>query len=241
MIKEQSEGKMKYKEKHSHQLRGAFGALALAMAMMIPAGCTNNNTKDNKKEAQGLLDSTPLKVNDKYNDAVTLYLVDVPVYDRNGERKKDQYMLTRGLQSSDYRAEGSKRYTRKAYFNNSNEAVYVQVDGNNAVWTERGFVGLFVDNDSKVVVVSDKRVSDFIKDRSVVENHHSSSMSVSERISKVRSAIEETDSVNNVSVPDSISTDTVKMQTDTLNIKEPVDTNTMLPDTIGTMRQDVRE
>ncbi|MBR6355771.1 MAG: hypothetical protein IKR92_02845 [Alphaproteobacteria bacterium] len=234
---------MNYKEKHSHQLRHAFKVLALATAMLIPVGCADKKEKVDEQQTQGLMDKTPLKTNDKYGASVTLYLVDVPVYERFGERKPDQYMLTRGLQKSDY-VPGNKRYTRKAYFNNSDDAVYVQVDENNAVVTEKGFVGLFVDADGKVVVVSDDHITDFVRDRTARrdEAREGRASGAGERIAKARQQSEENDSTQLNIVTDSIHSDTVKMAADSvLSPKAQPTPDTVLTDTLTALRQNLHE
>lgn len=234
---------MSYKEKHLHQLGRAFKVLALSMAMLIPAGCTDKKEKDENAQPVGLLDKTPLKTNDKYGAKVTLYLVDVPIYTNSGERKKEQYVLTRGLNNSDY-VTGTKRYVRKAYFNNSPDAVFVQVDENNAVVTEKGAVGLFLGNDGKVVVVSDNNVSDFIREKDIKNAWQSSYANSAERAEKTSQTVEAEDSISNISVSDSIESDTLKVTaTDTLKTAEKAvaDTNVLQADTFNLMRQKIRE
>ncbi|MBR1756780.1 MAG: hypothetical protein IJ738_05720 [Alphaproteobacteria bacterium] len=235
---------MSYKEKHIHQLHNAFGILVLSAATLIPSGCTFNKEKTQQTQEQGLLDPTPLKTNDKYNESVTLYLVDVPIYNRNGERKTDQYVLTRGLKSSEYSAESDARYIRKAYINGANEPVYVQVDANNAVVTSRKFAGLFLDDDGKVVVVADNRVSDFIKERTAqrFEARRLISSNQHERIPVVVSETETTDSTKYNASADSIRTDTILAPIDSLlDNRHVTDSGKIQTDTLKQMRQETRE
>ena len=153
---------MTFKEKHLHQ---AFGALAVSMAMLLPTGCTNQKSDDDSEQEQkvGLLDPTPIKAADKFNNNVTLYLVNVPVYNKNGTPKTDHYVLTHGINNSSYRPMEAETYICKAYFNGSKTWHYVKTDKNHAIYTENGFSGLFVDKDGAVVVVKDENVPDFVK------------------------------------------------------------------------------
>ena len=157
---------MSYKEKHINQLKHAVGAIALAASMLTLSSCNgNNNSKNVDKEQQlGLLDSRPLQVNDKYGTPVILYHVDVPVYTSKGERKKDMSILTRGLKHSAYHTTTKEQYTRKAYINKSTDPVYVKADKNGAIYTERGFAGLFLDEQGKVMIIADVNVEEYIRD-----------------------------------------------------------------------------
>ena len=152
---------MSYKEKQYHQ---AFGALALSVAMLIPTGCTEQKTQTPKEKQVGLLDPTPIKAIDKYNDAVTLSLVNVPVFNSDGTRKKDRFVLTHGLTNSSYKPVGTETFIRKAYLNNSKTPHYVKTDKNRAIYTENGFSGLFLNEYGEVEVIADKNVSDFVKE-----------------------------------------------------------------------------
>lgn len=152
---------MTFKEKHLHQ---AFGTLAVSMAMLLPTGCTTEQTKDNKSEQKiGLLDSTPHVVTDKYNDNVTLHLVNVPIYNKDGTPKENQSVLTRGIRNSSYSPAGDVTYICKVRLNGSETWHYVKTDKNHAIYTENGFSGLFVDKDGEAVVVKDENVPDFVK------------------------------------------------------------------------------
>lgn len=159
---------MSFKEKH---LKQAFGPLCMAALMLVPTGCNNDKKAyDVEKGQSGLLDTVPYESMDKYGSKVILHQVNIPVYNANGERKAAQWHLTHGLKHSDYVPDTSRTYIRKAYINNSTDATYVKVDRCNAVITESGFHGLFVDGD-KVVVVHDDNVEKFKGDHSVVVAH----------------------------------------------------------------------
>lgn len=150
---------MTYKQKHLALLMTAAATLTLT------SGCKKEQPELQKTDKIGLLDDTPLKERDKYDTPVTLYLVDVPVYRANGERIKDTYVLTRALNPSDFAGySGDDNLSvHKAYFNNSDEAVYVKVNKDNAVLTEKGYVGLFIQNDQAVIVAAEN-VSEFLSD-----------------------------------------------------------------------------
>lgn len=243
---------MKYKEKHMHHLRRALGAVALSAVMLIPVGCTEKKEKVDQREKQGLMDPTPIHTHDKYNSGVTLYLVNIPLYERNGARKQDQYVLTRGLGKSEYRASGLTVYTRKAFINGSKEPKYVPTDENGAVYIERetetgiekGFAGLFVGDDGEVYVVADENVSDFIKEREQqrIQARAAVSGNSVERVVKATEPEEITDSIRSESVADSLNVDTIKMSADSIfNAKVEKDTGKVHTDTLNMIRQDVRE
>lgn len=150
---------MTYKQKHLALLMTAAATLTLT------SGCKKEQPELQKTDKIGLLDDTPLKERDKYDTSVTLYLVDVPVYRANGERIKDTYVLTRALNPSDFAGyNGDNNISvHKAYFNNSKEAVYVKVNKDNAVLTEKGYVGLFLQND-QAIIVAEQNVSEFLSE-----------------------------------------------------------------------------
>jgi hypothetical protein len=82
---------MKYKEKHKEHLKRFLGVTTLAVSMLMPTGCSNNSNQTSKDEQQcGLLDSRPMKVHDKYGTPMVLYHVNVPIFNKNGERKKEK-------------------------------------------------------------------------------------------------------------------------------------------------------
>ncbi|MBQ8482100.1 MAG: hypothetical protein IJ532_06155 [Alphaproteobacteria bacterium] len=204
---------MTFKEKH---------LLPLMIAATLTASCSEDKKFFKKKdpEVQGLLDNRPLKENDKYNTSVTLYQVDVPIYSRNGERIKGQYMLTRGLKSSTYESSQSleQMSVKRVYINDSKDACYVKVDDNNAIYTERGFCGLFIDYNKKAVIVADANVSQFISELNV-KNMNSSSRGETRR----------TDNSINTSIPD------IEMPSaaDSLEVKQET-SDSLAVDTINT-------
>ena len=103
------------------------------------------------------------KAQDKYGAQVMVYLVDVPLYNKDETRQKDAYMLTRALSKKDfanYQSTNNMRLT-KVCFNGSKNAVYVMTDENGAIQTTHGYVGLFADKNHAVVVAA-KHVGDFI-------------------------------------------------------------------------------
>ena len=87
---------MTYKQKHLAMLMVASAALTMS------TGCQKQPKEISEKEKAGLLDDTPLKAQDKYGAQVTVYLVDVPLYNKDGTRQKDAYMLTRALSKKDF-------------------------------------------------------------------------------------------------------------------------------------------
>ena len=148
---------MTYKQKHLAMLMVASAALTMS------TGCQKQPKEISEKEKAGLLDDTPLKAQDKYGAQVTVYLVDVPLYNKDGTRQKDAYMLTRALSKKDfanYQSSNNMRLT-KVCFNGSKNAVYVMTDENGAIQTTHGYVGLFADKNHAVVVAA-KHVGDFI-------------------------------------------------------------------------------
>lgn len=238
---------MKYKEKHAHHLRHALGAVALSLAMLVPTGCTEKKENSVEPEKQGLLDSTPIRTIDKYNADITLYLAEIPLYERNGERKQDQYILTRGLKKSEYIPAEEERYIRKAFINGSKEPVYVQACADGAVPTKDGtFVGLFLDENGKMLVVADKSIPEFIEEQNEkkYERHHAQSSYASEHVAKLQQRIEKRDSADLVIARDSTVVDAAQAPTDSVsNVqrKQEQDADTMPADTLNFVRQKIRE
>lgn len=151
---------MTFKEKH---------LIPLILTAALTTSCSQDKrflTKDKVDNQNGLLDKRPLLDTDKYGKEVTLYQVDVPVFNKDGSRIEGQCVLTRGLNKSSYEStkEPTSMHIKSAYLNGSRTACFVKVDGNNAVYTERGFCGLFVDDNKNVVVVDDENISQFITD-----------------------------------------------------------------------------
>ena len=148
---------MTFKEKH---------LLPLMMSAVMITSCGDVKSpfhNDRKKDNMGLLDERPLKDDDKYGADVVLCPVSIPVYNAEGKRLENQYVLTRGLQESSYESVMNIENMRikQVYLNGSNQVSYVKADDNNAIYTERGFCGLFIDYNKKAVVVADKNINQF--------------------------------------------------------------------------------
>ena len=150
---------MTYKQKHLAMLMVASAALTMT------TGCQKQPQEQQSKEKAGLLDDTPLKMHDKYGTMVTLYLVDVPLYNKDGTRQKDAYMLTRALSEEDFAnyQSGNNLRLAKVCFNNSKDAVYVMADENGAIQTMRGYAGLFADKNQAVIVAA-QNVGEFVSE-----------------------------------------------------------------------------
>ena len=153
---------MTFKEKHFKQ---AFGPILLATMMLLPSGC-GKVFKGNSDagRGEGLLDPTPVEVKDYYGTNVALSQVDIPVFDGEGNRLKDRWVVTHGLANSGYEADMSVSTLRRVYLNDGDEPSYVQVDANNAIMSENGGCGLFLDG-HKIVVVSDVNLNKYIGKR----------------------------------------------------------------------------
>lgn len=230
---------MTFKEKH---------LLPLVLAATLTTSCSEDKKiflKEKSPEINGLLDERPLKDNDKYNIEVTLYHVDVPIYEKNGERKAGQYMLTRGLKSSSYESSQSleEMSVKPVYINGSKEACYVKVDNNNAIYTERGFCGLFADYNNKAVIVADASVNQFVSELNVKSINASSRSEIRRNENRNNAGIidaetiksEESDSLSiKTERCDSVAVDTVN--TDSVMIKKTFSGKQFL-DTLNSMRQ----
>lgn len=154
--------KMSYKQKHFMQ---AFKMVTMVSTMAVAVACQgiiNRMEEKQNTSEMGLLDKTPKDANDFYGTEIKLYQVNIPLYDEKGKRLPDMWMLTRGLQESSYKGSAASEVV-KASINNSEEDCYIRVDGNGAVDTEKGYVGLFVKN-GKVVVVADENTEKFVEE-----------------------------------------------------------------------------
>jgi len=204
---------MTFKEKHFRQ---AFGPLLLSALMTLPAGCGKNagNGKDDN-QTMGLLDPTPVEMSDKYGVDVVAEQVEIPVYDKKGKRLEGQWVLTHGLPNTKYEPDTSLTSVRMVHINDNPNVNRVKVDANNAVLTDKGVCGLFVE-DGKIVLVSDASLRGFISENNVAMLRASSAKSQKktnpaqyENTSKA----EITDSVIN---DESVTIDTIGNHADTL-------------------------
>ncbi len=155
---------MTFKEKHFKQ---AFGPILLATMMLLPTGCSKafkGNSNDSK--SGGLLDPTPVEVKDYYGTNVTLSQVDIPVFDGEGNRLKDRWVVTHGVSNSGYDADMSVSTLRRVYLNDGDEPSYVQVDANNAIMSKNGGCGLFLEG-HKIIIVSDANLDKYTGKRAV--------------------------------------------------------------------------
>lgn len=228
---------MTFKEKH---------LVPLLLAATLTTSCSEDKRiffKEKTPESQGLLDERSLKENDKYNTAITLYQVDVPLYKRNGERLKEQYMLTRGLQKSKYKSSQSleEMSVKAVYINGSNEVSYVKVDNNNAIYTERGFCGLFIDYNKKAVVIADSNVSRFVAEmnvKSMTPHSRAETRRNDNRMSADIADVEKSDSIGSSDVKveqkDSLLGDTVNIDS---SVQKKVFRDKQFLDTLKSMRQ----
>jgi len=221
---------MSFKDKHIKQ---AFGPLMVSVLMLVPSGCVYQpKTGEQNNREQGLLDPTPILTEDRYGAPITIYHVNVPTYDQYGNRKADQAVLTRGLKDSDYKGDTSKLYLKKAYINDSQMPCYINVDKNNAVLTDDGFKGLFLDNNDRVVVVRDDNVSKFLAEHSSVYSYKSAkkdnliTVPVSEG-KKQPDKNDKTDSIAEI-FGDSLRTDTLSLAADTTDKATVVLSDTVL-------------
>ena len=139
---------MTFKEKH---------LIPLMMVSALTLSCGNNKSTENEKNdnASGLLDERLIHDHDKYGDDVTLGQVKIPLYKKNGERENECFILTRGLNKSEYLSsqELPKMSIKPVYLNGSKKLSYVKADANNAIYTDSGFSGLFIDIDNNAVVM----------------------------------------------------------------------------------------
>ena len=155
---------MTFKEKHFKQ---AFGPLLLSAMMVLPTGCGKPNKEyevDDKN--MGLLDPTPVELTDNYGDKVKLSHVQIPVYNKDGERLKDQWVLTRGVADTDYVPDTSKVRFRATHLNNNPKADYVMVDANGAILTDNGGCGLFLEG-KVIFIVANANLDKYIGERTV--------------------------------------------------------------------------
>jgi hypothetical protein len=210
---------MKFKEKH---------LLPLALTVALTTSCSEEHKpffKEKKSNDMGLLDDQPIKDNDKYGTSVTLHQVDVPVYREDGSRITDQYVLTRGT-NSNYASMQSVENMRvkPVYLNGSSHVSFVKADDNNAIYTEEGFSGLFIDRNRHAVVVADANISEFTSEISIVRNNRDGSNMQRRNNNRyeMSSYAEEpeadenlpADTIKNVTLPhDSVKTDTLPKDT----------------------------
>lgn len=148
---------MTFKEKH---------LIPLMMVSALTLSCGNNTEKEKNDNALGLLDERLMRDHDKYGNDVTLAQVKIPLYKKNGERDNECYVLARGLNKSEYLSSQKlpKLTIKPVYLNGSKKLSYVKADGNNAIYTDNGFSGLFIDTDNNAVVVADVNITRFIDD-----------------------------------------------------------------------------
>lgn len=155
---------MNFKEKHFRQ---AFGPLLFSALMVLPTGCGKTNKNYEVVENNmGLLDPNPTGRVDNYGEEVKLSHVQIPVYDDDGQRLKDQWVLTYGIADTEYIPDISRTRFKSVHLNGSPERCNVMVDRNGAVLTEEGSCGLFVEG-SKVLIVGNNNLDKFIGERTV--------------------------------------------------------------------------
>ena len=226
---------MTFKEKHLLPLM-----LTATMAMSCGEAKVPflNNDNDNNK---GLLDERPQKDVDKYNTKVVLYQVDVPVYNEYGVRMEGQSVLTRGLNKSSYKSPQrvESMPVKQVYLNGSNKFSYVKADVNNAIYTKKGFSGLFIDYNDRAVIVSDENISKFIsslESRSIAQRERNNEQ---KRTVEVNSEPID-DAVKHTAVKDTIASDSIEhndtIKPDTVSVNSTF-TDTQFLDTLRTMRQ----
>jgi len=226
---------MTFKEKH---------LVALTLGASLLMGCSENKKafNDEKKyDSLGLLDKRPMKDCDKYNSKIVIYHVNVPVYSSDGERIEDQYVLTRGLEKSNYVSQQKveEMKVKAVHINGNPKICYVKADTNNAIFTERGFCGLFIDDNQNAIVISDDNVEVFIEE---LKKHRISQNSNTEQRKSMQdnqkvSRLEEVISADSVKA-DTISNDTMNIEiipTDTIG-KKTFNEN-QFADTLQSLRQ----
>ena len=233
---------MTFKDKHFRQ---AFGPLLLSALMIVPTGCTEKQrTEKIKKQQFGLLDPTPIEATDEFGSGIVLGQANVLVYDSNGQRKKDQYVLTRGLQSSAYIPDTSRTFIRKAHINNSDTPVYVRVDRNGAIFTEDGFRGLFLKSGT-VVIVSDNNVEKLDEYKAAHLSVASYTAPKNETLSSPKNLLSADTVANNDSNKivisqsvENLKRDSSVLQIDTIAEEKKTD---LVIDTLAKMRQNINE
>ena len=229
---------MTFKEKH---------ILPLMLSAAMVMGCSENKPSifnEKTVDNDGLLDERPQKDVDKFNSEVLLYQVDIPVYTSSGERIKGQFVLSRGLKNSSYTS--AQRVddlsVKPVFLNGSDKLTYVKADIGGAIYTERGYVGLFIDYNKRAVVVADRNISQFITN---MENKNISQNGRNEQNRYTENRNENTDiTVKLIVRQDTIATDSVKteierkdtLQTDSV-FKKDTYTETQFLDTLRSMKQ----
>lgn len=226
---------MTFKEKH---------LIALTLGASLFLGCSEDKktlSAEEQYDSMGLLDKRPLNEHDKYNSKITISHVDVPVYSSNGQRIKDQYVLTRGLEKSDYKSKQKpeEMKVKAVHINGNPKICYVKADANNAIFTERGFCGLFIDDNQNAIVISDDNVEVFVEE---LRKHRISQNSHTEQRKNVQNN-QNVSTFEEVIPTDSVKADTIK--NDTMNIEiVPTDTigkktfnKNQFADTLQSLRQ----
>jgi len=178
---------MTFKEKH---------LIPLMMVSALTLSCGNNKgtEKEKNENTSGLLDERLMQDHDKYGNDVTLGQVKIPVYKKNGERDNECFILTRGSNKSEYASsqELSKMAVKPVYLNGSKKLSYVKADVNNAIYTDNGFSGLFIDTDNNAVVVADVNITRFVDDMNkslnrehvIIRRHANSAMKEESDVAK---------------------------------------------------------
>ena len=171
---------------------------------------------DKKKDNMGLLDDRPLKDDDKYGVNVLLYQVSIPVYTPEGKRLKNQYILTRGLQNSSYESiqKIENMSIKPVFLNGSDQVSYVKADDNNAIYTENGFCGLFIDYNKNAVIVADKNINQFTTDLGLKRLNKPVNNEQNRNYSRSNSTIDDdlsqvTDTITQREIKDSVNIDTI--------------------------------
>lgn len=201
---------MTFKEKHFRQ---AFGPLMFSALMLLPTSCGRifkGYSPD--EQSGGLLDPTPVEVKDYYGTEVALSQVDIPVYDENGNRLQNRWVLTRGLPDTRYQASTSMYDLRRVRLNGSDEECYVRVDKNNAILTAKGGCGLF-ENYGNVIVISDANLDKYLNGRQ--EKILKNTAKLSKKVEAKQA--EKTVETSEPQPTDSIVSDTIVNAPDTLN------------------------
>lgn len=206
---------MTFKEKH---------LVALTLGTCLLMGCSENKKAFNdeyKYDSMGLLDERPMKDCDRYNSKIVIHHVNIPVYNSEGQRIEDQYVLTRGLEKSDYksRQKPEEMKVKAVHINGNPKVCYVKADANNAIYTERGFCGLFIDKNQNAIVIADDNIQTFVdelKGYNISQNKHKEQH-------KSAQEIKENNSIKNDVPVDSVKTDTIRNNTSAFDIV-PTDT-----------------
>ena len=151
-----------------------------------------------------------------------MYQIDIPLYNKNGDRLSGQYVLTRGLKKSGYKSQQKpdQMKVKPVYINDSPNAYYVKVDDNNAIYTECGFCGLFTDYNKKAVIVADNNISRFTSELNVKEISSSSRTENRKSYTRVNSEEMEFEASDGI---DTLNINNIKKDTSVVDITD-VDT-----------------